>query len=120
MSNDLAGVRRKLKLFNGFRVSTRLSVNTAHSKIGAKLQMELSERRLAEQQLGICEGSDWFWWFGDYNPSLSVQAFDRLFRLNLSNLYRLLKLPAPVELQHTISVGKGAPAMGGTMRRSTQ
>ena len=27
---------------------------------------------------------------------------------------------APVELQHTISVGKGAPAMGGTMRRSTQ
>jgi alpha-amylase/alpha-mannosidase (GH57 family) len=78
------------------------------------------ERRLAEQQLGICEGSDWFWWFGDYNPSLSVQAFDRLFRLNLSNLYRLLKLPAPVELQHTISVGKGAPAMGGTMRRSTQ
>jgi hypothetical protein len=22
----------------------------------------------AKIQLAICEGSDWFWWFGDYNP----------------------------------------------------
>jgi alpha-amylase/alpha-mannosidase (GH57 family) len=76
------------------------------------------ERALAEQQLGICEGSDWFWWFGDYNPSVSVQSFDRLYRLNLENLYRLLKLPAPVGLQQPISAGGGDMESGGVMRRS--
>jgi alpha-amylase/alpha-mannosidase (GH57 family) len=74
--------------------------------------------RLATEQLADCEGSDWFWWFGDYNSALSVASFDSLFRRNLSNLYHLLKLKAPEELQHVISVGGGAPAMGGTMRRS--
>ena len=76
------------------------------------------EKRLATLQLADCEGSDWFWWFGDYNSALSVASFDNLFRRNLSNLYRLLKLPPPFELQHVISVGSGDPAMGGTMRRS--
>ena len=76
------------------------------------------EMRLATEQLADCEGSDWFWWFGDYNSALSVASFDSLFRRNLSNLYHLLKLKAPEELQHVISVGGGAPAMGGTMRRS--
>lgn len=76
------------------------------------------EMRLAAEQLADCEGSDWFWWFGDYNSALSVASFDRLFRRNLSNLYNLLKLPPPLELQHVISVGTGDPATGGTMRRS--
>ncbi|MDH5259017.1 MAG: glycoside hydrolase family 57 protein, partial [Gammaproteobacteria bacterium] len=26
-------------------------------------------REAAINQLAICEGSDWFWWFGDYNPA---------------------------------------------------
>ncbi len=30
------------------------------------------EIEAAERQLAICEGSDWFWWFGDYNPSATV------------------------------------------------
>jgi alpha-amylase/alpha-mannosidase (GH57 family) len=76
------------------------------------------EMRLATEQLADCEGSDWFWWFGDYNSALSVASFDALFRRNLSNLYRLLKLQPPYELQQVISVGSGEPAVGGTMRRS--
>lgn len=76
------------------------------------------EMRLATEQLADCEGSDWFWWFGDYNSALSVASFDALFRHNLSNLYRLLKLLPPLELQQVISVGTGEPTMGGTMRRS--
>jgi alpha-amylase/alpha-mannosidase (GH57 family) len=76
------------------------------------------EIRLATEQLADCEGSDWFWWFGDYNSALSVASFDSLFRRNLSNLYCLLKLTPPQELEHILSVGSGAPAMGGTMRRS--
>lgn len=73
-----------------------------------------------ERQLSICEGSDWFWWFGDYNSAVSVDSFDRLYRRNLSNLYRLLKLPIPQTLSRSISQGAGDPAVGGTMRRGQE
>jgi len=71
----------------------------------------------AKKQLAICEGSDWFWWFGDYNSSDSVKSFDRLYRLNLMNLYRLLELPIPDVLHETISSGGGDADNAGTMRR---
>jgi len=68
-------------------------------------------------QLAICEGSDWFWWFGDYNPADSVRDFDYLFRLQLTNLYTLLGLEPPDTLSEPISHGGGQPAAGGAMRR---
>lgn len=70
-----------------------------------------------ERQLAICEGSDWFWWFGDYNSSDSVSSFDKLYRRNLINLYTLLKQPVPNVLNMAISAGGGNPDAGGTMRR---
>jgi len=70
----------------------------------------------AEIQLAVCEGSDWFWWFGDYNPSEAVSDFERQFRLNLANLYLLLGVPAPDYLTLTFTQGSGSPAMGGAMR----
>ena len=70
-----------------------------------------------ERQLAICEGSDWFWWFGDYNSSDSVASFDKLYRLNLINLYTLLQLPIPDELHSSISTGGGNADNAGTMRR---
>ena len=30
----------------------------------------------AEMQLAVCEGSDWFWWFGGDNPAETVRMFD--------------------------------------------
>ncbi len=84
----------------------------------------MSEGRLSPQQraqaetlMAICEGSDWFWWFGDYNAEASVSDFDRLYRTHLKNLYQLLGLPAPAALDHPISVGTGHPENAGTMRR---
>lgn len=74
---------------------------------------------LASRQLAICEGSDWYWWFGDYNPPESVIAMDRVFRLNLAHLYRLLDLPVPAVLEHPISQGGGRAEMGGAMRRAS-
>ena len=74
------------------------------------------ELECIEKQLAICEGSDWFWWFGDYNPSDSVTDFDYLYRLQLSNLYMLLGLEPPDYLSESFSHGGGTPAMGGVMR----
>ncbi len=77
------------------------------------------ERLLAEKQLASCESSDWFWWFGDYNPANAVENFDRLYRSNLIQLYRCLKLPVPVNLNSPISQGGGSAEAGGTMRRGS-
>ncbi|MFZ5603290.1 MAG: glycoside hydrolase [Pseudomonadota bacterium] len=71
----------------------------------------------AREQLAICEGSDWFWWFGDYNPAESVADFDNLYRCHLKNLYRLLGEPAPPALEQIISQGGGSPENDGVMRR---
>ncbi|AFJ02164.1 Amylopullulanase [Methylophaga frappieri] len=76
------------------------------------------ETRLAiDRQLAICEGSDWFWWFGDYNSAESVSDFERLYRLHLSNLYQMLGSEVPQMLSEVISHGGGAAEQGGTMRR---
>ncbi|WAK01205.1 glycoside hydrolase family 57 protein [Methylobacter sp. YRD-M1] len=70
----------------------------------------------AELQLAVCEGSDWFWWFGDYNPGEAVSNFEKQFRLNLTNLYRLLGEEPPAYLSMSFTQGSGSPAMGGAMR----
>lgn len=74
----------------------------------------------AELQLAVCEGSDWFWWFGDYNPGEAVSNFEKQFRLNLANLYRLLGGEPPAYLAMSFTQGSGAPAMGGAMRPSAE
>lgn len=79
-----------------------------------------SERGLAQTQLAVCESSDWFWWFGDYNPASAVASFDRLYRRNLSNLYELLKRPSPPDLDHPISSGSRHATHDGTMRRAQE
>ena len=79
-----------------------------------------AEQVAAENQLCSCESSDWFWWFGDYNPSTSVASFDRLFRHDLTVLYRLLKLPPPITLAEPVSQGGGHPEAGGAMRRASE
>jgi len=77
----------------------------------------------AEKQLAICEGSDWFWWFGDYNPAVTVSQFEQLYRMHLANLYLLLDVEAPRYLSDVISRGGSKPdtgseihARGGVMR----
>ncbi len=80
---------------------------------------EEKDNRQLLTQLAICEGSDWFWWFGDYNPSGSVQDFDNLYRLNLKNLYRLIGETPPQKLETPISQGTNEVQTehGGVMRR---
>ncbi len=80
----------------------------------------LSEQQLRDvsRQLAQCESSDWFWWFGDYNPPEAVRDFDLLFRHQLTSLYTMLGLQPPASLSQRISVGRGAPEAGGVMRRT--
>jgi alpha-amylase/alpha-mannosidase (GH57 family) len=83
-------------------------------------RLNQAEQNAAEKQLCSCESSDWFWWFGDYNPSHSVASFDQMFRHDLTELYNLLKLPPPQNLSEPISLGSGSPEAGGAMRRATE
>lgn len=74
----------------------------------------------AESQLAVCEGSDWFWWFGDYNPGDAVSDFEKQYRMNLTNLYLLLQEEPPAYLALSFTRGNGKPAMGGAMRRGKE
>jgi len=69
------------------------------------------------EQLAICEGSDWCWWFGAYNPAGSVGDFEALYRGHLAALYQRAGLAVPEALSLVLSSGGGDPATGGTMRR---
>jgi alpha-amylase/alpha-mannosidase (GH57 family) len=81
--------------------------------------LDKQQQEFASRQLGICEGSDWFWWFGDYNPADSVRDFERLFRQQLRKLYEMLAVEAPAYLDHPISQGGAGAENAGTMRRNT-
>jgi alpha-amylase/alpha-mannosidase (GH57 family) len=72
-----------------------------------------------ERILRGCESSDWFWWFGDFDPNGAVSAFDALFRRNLRALYRALGEAPPAALAEPVSHGGGAPESHGAMQRST-
>lgn len=92
--------------------------------IEAKVAVDVQLQRHPEldtdalrEQLAICEGSDWCWWFGAYNPAGSVSDFEALYREHLANLYRCAHLPVPERLSEVLSQGGGDPAAGGTMRR---
>jgi alpha-amylase/alpha-mannosidase (GH57 family) len=82
----------------------------------ASKRLSAKQLKAAEIQLAVCEGSDWFWWFGDYNPGEAVSNFEKQFRLNLANLYRLIGDEPPSYLALSFTQGSGAPAMGGAMR----
>ncbi|MDR2216539.1 MAG: glycoside hydrolase, partial [Nevskiaceae bacterium] len=59
--------------------------------IGGRLNSDEHYAR-ALRQLAACEASDWFWWFGDYNPAGAVRDFDELYRRQLTSLYHALDL----------------------------
>ena len=108
------------------------SAKQSYDQVMAGERLNEAERTAATAQLAICESSDWFWWFGDYNPAAAVASFDRLYRRNLANLYQLLHLPSPIQLetpisssgqgdqQHTNGHARQADQGSGTMRRAQE
>ena len=71
----------------------------------------------AEPLLMSCESSDWFWWFGDYNPADAVASFDTVYRQKLKRLYETLDLAPPDYLGEPLCRGGGPAESGGVMRR---
>ena len=53
----------------------------------------------AKKELFVCEGSDWFWWYGEPNDSGRDTIFDFLFRNHLKNVYRYFNLKIPNYLE---------------------
>ncbi|MFT3930877.1 MAG: glycoside hydrolase family 57 protein [Spongiibacteraceae bacterium] len=91
------------------------AAKTAFDEAMSANRLDQTTRARAEMQMAICEGSDWFWWFGDYNPAAAVSDFEQLFRLHVCNLYEIIGAKIPENLQHVISAGSGDPARGGVM-----
>jgi len=90
----------------------------AYDSVIAVGTLSASAREAVERQLGVCEGSDWAWWFAEFNSAEVVADFDALYRRHLGNLYRLLGLPLPEVLTESFAAGSGAPEQGGTMQRA--
>jgi alpha-amylase/alpha-mannosidase (GH57 family) len=60
------------------------------------------KRNLAHEELLICEGSDWCWWYGPEHSSDNRPDFDRLYRDHLTNIYEALGARVPDELSRPI------------------
>jgi len=89
----------------------------AYDVVMASKHLSDEDRDAASKQLALCEGSDWFWWFGDYNPAEAVSDFEHLFRLHIAHLYGILGVEPPENLSHVFTHGHGDPEGGGAMRR---
>ena len=90
-----------------------------YDRVLAAGTLDQAQQERAAYQLARCEGSDWFWWFGDYNPGETVSDFERLFRLQLTQLYRLLGETPPDYLGEVFAHGSGDPDLGGVMRQNS-
>jgi alpha-amylase/alpha-mannosidase (GH57 family) len=82
--------------------------------------LDAAQQTAASRQLAICEGSDWCWWFGDYNATATVESFDKLYRSHLIHLYQLLGESPPEYLHQEFTHGGGDPAAGGAMRKGQE
>jgi len=95
-----------------------VAAKLAFDSVVAAGKLSADQLALATRQLAVCEGSDWFWWFGDYNPAGSVSDFEQLYRTQLRELYRMLGVAPPAMLDVPLSSGGGSAENAGTMRRN--
>ena len=67
------------------------------SAYGGNSRLSAENLQKAWKQIYICEGSDWFWWYGDNNAD-----FDYLYRRHLSNFYKFIGQEPPEYLSRPI------------------
>ena len=93
-----------------------IDAKAVYDRVMASGRLTPAVVKQAELQMATCEGSDWFWWFGDYNPGETVADFEQLFRNQLKHLYIILGEEPPAYLTQVFATGGGDPAVGGVMR----
>lgn len=64
---------------------------------------DASKIRDAWREFYIAEGSDWNWWYGGKAHAGKDNPFDKLYRMHLKNIYKLLKKPIPDFLKISIA-----------------
>lgn len=69
-------------------------------------ELPAQEYARAWEEIYIAEGSDWCWWYGEDHSSALDGLFDQLFRKHLQNVYTILRVPAPSQLNRPISRGQ--------------
>jgi len=69
---------------------------------GPSPKVTAENRRLAQQELWVAEGSDWCWWYGPEHSTANDEQFDMLYRKHLSNIYRLVGGSPPDDLAEPI------------------
>jgi alpha-amylase/alpha-mannosidase (GH57 family) len=75
-------------------------------KRAASREVPAAALERAWEELYIAEGSDWFWWFDDRHSSAQDWLFDELFRKHLQNVYSLIGLEPPADLQRPVGVDR--------------
>lgn len=75
------------------------------ARLGPAADSPLARAWLA---LAAAEGSDWFWWYGDDNPTDFAREFDELFRTHLANVHRHLGEEPPPSLAASLRDGAAA------------
>lgn len=64
----------------------------------------------ARRELFVCEGSDWFWWYGEPNNSGRDNIFDFIFREHLKNVYAYLGMELPSYLDEPLTTILAKPS----------
>ncbi len=105
--------KRIVSLYTGSWINHNFAIWIGHDEDRKAWEMLARTRRyleekgddahpLAWEEVYIAEGSDWFWWYGEDFSAANDEDFDNLFRLHLSNCYRLHGESPPLELSQSI------------------
>jgi galactose-1-phosphate uridylyltransferase (family 1) len=63
----------------------------------------------------LAEGSDWFWWLGDDNPTDLAPLYDQIFRHHLADACTQADIEPPVDLELPLKRATGPPTKGPTV-----
>jgi alpha-amylase/alpha-mannosidase (GH57 family) len=50
----------------------------------------------------LAEGSDWFWWLGEDNPTALAPLYDRIFRTHLADACNQAGIDPPDDLDRPL------------------
>jgi UDPglucose--hexose-1-phosphate uridylyltransferase len=63
----------------------------------------------------LAEGSDWFWWLGDDNPTELAPLYDDIFRHHLADACAQAAIETPVDLDKPLKLTRESTTKGSTV-----